>query len=67
MIPVTDSIPRRPVYERFLLRKHCLPLEPPSEEEKRDAIRILADPWEDDLTEEALRILDEAPENGPRP
>jgi hypothetical protein len=60
-IPVTDHVKRRPVFNRYLRRKHyMLPLEPPTEDEKRDAIRILSETWEDELTEEALRILDEA-------
>lgn len=31
----------RPVYRRYLMRKHSMQLEAPSEEEKRDAIKIL--------------------------
>lgn len=58
-MPPTDKIQRRPVYERYLRRKHHMPLAPPTDEERRDAIRILHDTWEDDLTVEALRILDE--------
>ena len=51
---------RRPVYERYLRRKHQMPLYPPTEEEKGDAIRILQTNWDDDINEEALRIFDEA-------
>lgn len=58
-LPVTDKIAPRPVYARYLMRKHHMPLDPPSEEERADAIRILSDPWEDEVTTEALRILDE--------
>jgi hypothetical protein len=59
-IPVTDKVVRRPIYERLLRRKHHMPLDPPNEAERRDAILILADPWDDELTVEALRVLDEA-------
>lgn len=62
--PITTQHRRRPVYDRLLRRKHAMALEPPTEAEKRDAILILEDTWEDELSEEALRILDEAPENG---
>jgi len=66
MIPETDKMPRRPVFERYLMRKHHMPLEPPTEAEKQDAIRVLADAWlwADEISEEAQRILDEAEENG---
>jgi hypothetical protein len=57
---IASQFPRRPVYHRYLMRKHQMQLAPPSEEEKRDAILILKDPYEDELSEEALRILDEA-------
>lgn len=61
LIPETDKFLRRPVYERFLKRKHFMPLDAPTEIEKSDAIRILRDDWlwADEITEEALRILDE--------
>lgn len=62
LIPETDKFLRRPVYERFLKRKHFMPLDPPSEIEKSDAIRILRDEWlwADELYEEAERIFMEA-------
>ena len=59
-IPITNKIAPRPVYSRFLRRMSWEILPPPSEDEIRDAIAILADPWEDYLSHEALRILDEA-------
>jgi len=54
-------MPRRPVYERYLRRRHHMPLDPPSEAEKSDAIRILNEPylWIDEISDEAFRILDE--------
>lgn len=60
LFPITTQHRRRPVYERHLRRKHAMPLEPPTEAEKRDAILILEDTWEDELSEEAFRIFDEA-------
>ena len=44
------------------MRKHSMPLEPPTAEEHADAVRILADPylWADEITAEAERILDES-------
>lgn len=62
MIPETDKMPRRPVYDRYLRRRHHMPLGPPSEPEKQDAIRVLEQSylWIDEITEEAFRILDEA-------
>lgn len=59
-IPETTKMPRRPVYERMLRRKHHLPLDPPTDEEKSDAIRVLRDSWDDDLNVEALRIMGES-------
>jgi hypothetical protein len=59
-LPVSDQVRRRPVYDRLLRRRHHMPLDPPNEAERRDAILVLRDPWEDDIAEEALRILDEA-------
>lgn len=62
LIPETDKFLRRPVYERYLKRKHLMPLEPPTEEEKSDAIRILRDEWlwAPEMYEEAERIFQEA-------
>ena len=61
-LPLTEQMPRRPIYERYLQRKHHMPLDLPSEAEKRDAIAILRDEWlwADVLNGEALRVLDEA-------
>lgn len=59
-LPVTEQIQPRPVYARFLRRMAWEDLDPPSEEEMRDAIQILKDPWEDYLSFEAFGILDEA-------
>lgn len=58
-LSITDKIVGRPVYLRFLKRMGWEDLEPPTQEEIRDAILILGDPWEDYLSAEALRILDE--------
>lgn len=40
-IPVSESIRPRPVYRRFLERMHFMPLDPPTEEEMRDAILVM--------------------------
>lgn len=40
-LPVTESQKLRPVYERYLMRKHHMPLDPPTDEEKQDAIKVL--------------------------
>ena len=60
-LPVTDKMKPRPVYARYLMRRHHMPVDPPSEEEKQDAIRILEEPylWADEIMTEAQRILDE--------
>ncbi len=60
-LPVSTKLIRRPVYERALRRKHHMPLDPPTDAEKRDAILILreSDLWIDEIAEEAFRILDE--------
>lgn len=58
-LPATDKITRRPIYERFLRRKHCMHLYPPTEAEKQDAVLILKDPWVDELTAEAFNVFDE--------
>jgi hypothetical protein len=64
-LPHTESMRPKPVYARYLRRKHHMPLGEPSEEERSDAIRILRDDWlwADEITTEAFRILDESPEN----
>ena len=71
-IPETHTMALRPVFERLLERKQADDeLPPPTEAEKRDAIRVLKENWRDDpcctwprtahaLYEEAERILDEA-------
>lgn len=56
----SDKIRPGPVYQRYLMRKHHMPLDPPTEVEKRAAIRILRDPWEDEVSLEAFRIFEEA-------
>lgn len=58
-LPPTEKISRRPVYERFLRRKHHMRLDPPTETEIWDARALLAEPWQDELTEEARRVLKE--------
>jgi hypothetical protein len=62
--PVTDKMKPRPVYARYLRRRHHIPLEPPTDEEKADAIRILSEPymWADEVGDEAFRIFMEASE-----
>jgi hypothetical protein len=61
-LPVTDKMKRRPCYDRALRRRHLMPLNPPTEAEKQDAILILRDSWlwADEITEEAFRIFEEA-------
>jgi hypothetical protein len=61
-LPATDKMKPTPVYARYLQRKHHMPLDPPSEAEQQDAIRVLAEPdlWIDEISEEAQKILDEA-------
>lgn len=59
-LPPTEKISRRPVYERFLRRKHHMRLDPPTEAEIEDARALLAERWQDDLTEEAWRVLEES-------
>lgn len=62
LIPATDKFFRRPVYERFLRRRHHMPLDPPTDLEKSDAIKILRDEqlWSDEIYEEAELIFKEA-------
>ena len=40
-LPTSEPIKPRPVYRRFLERMHFMPLDHPTEEEKRDAILVL--------------------------
>jgi hypothetical protein len=63
-IPVSDSITMRPVWARRQRRHYMLgKLDPPSELEMQDAIRVLADPElqvsAPALHLEAFRILEE--------
>ena len=67
--PVTDKIRPRPVYARYVARRlwrlgNGPPLPPPTDLEKSDAIRILAEPfmWADEVSDEAWRIFMEASE-----
>lgn len=62
ILPETTKMKRRPVYERFLRRRHHMPLDSPTEIEKSDAIKILRDKqlWADEIYEEAERIFQEA-------
>lgn len=55
----TEHILRRPVYDRYLRRKHLMPLEPPTRDEIADARLALDDEWDDDVRDEAVRILAE--------
>lgn len=61
-LPETDKFGQRPVFARYLRRLNRLPLDPPTDSEKRDAIAILRDSylWADVLTDEAERIFAEA-------
>ena len=62
--PVTDRMKPRPVYLRYVRRRNGFPLDPPSDAEKSDAIRLLAEPymWADEVGDEAFRIFMEASE-----
>lgn len=59
-IPYTDKLPRRPVYERLLKRRHFMPLDPPTRREYEDALNVLVENERDELEEEALRIIRES-------
>ena len=67
--PVTKRFQPRPVYARYVARRlwklgNGPPLTAPTDEEKSDAIRILAEPfmWADEVSDEAWRIFMEASE-----
>jgi len=64
-LPHTESMRPKPVYARYLRRKHHMPLDEPTEEERADAIRILRDDWlwADEILDEAFTIFALAPEN----
>lgn len=67
-LPETTSVVARPAWARFLRRQSGEHVGPPTEDEQRDAIRILEEehagtrpPFRlDDLVIEAERILDES-------
>lgn len=59
VIPVSDKIIRRPVYERMLKRKHHMPLEPPTRREYEDAMQVLIEDERDELEVEAIEIIRE--------
>ena len=63
-LPVSDKITPRPVWARQQRRRRGEPVGPITEEEKRDAIRVLEEHDEigtpTALSLEAFRILDEA-------
>lgn len=64
-IPRTQRLQARPVWRRHLKRTmlNTEQLPPPTEEEKHDAIKVLAEPLnegEPGLWDEAHRIFDEA-------
>lgn len=65
-IPITEQFVVRPVYHRYLRRKHSMTIEPPTEMEKRDAIRVLKECYppvleiDELLLIEAERIFTEA-------
>jgi len=65
-LPVTERVMPRPVQWRWIRRMSGVPLDPPSDDEKADAIAVLAegeatehDPWYQTYVE-AERILEEA-------
>lgn len=53
--PLARIMPLRPVYRRLVTGQTG----PPTDEEKADAILLLAEPYQDDVGDEAFRILDE--------
>lgn len=57
--PPTTKADLRPVYRRYLLKRHCMirKNEPPTLAEISDAQALLRDSWDDDLRREALEIL----------
>lgn len=65
-LPVSDAFVVRPVYHRYLRRKHSMTIEPPSEIEMIDAIRVLKECYppvleiDEFLLAEAERIFAEA-------
>ena len=67
-LPVSDKYTPRPVYVRHLWRKHFMDIDPPTDEEKADAIKVLRECyppiWEIDelLLQEAELIFVEAGE-----
>ena len=54
-----SGMKRRPVFERYLQRKHGLIRgdEPPTLAEISDAQSLLQSSWDDELREEALEVL----------
>lgn len=58
-IPETTFMPRRPVYERLLKRKHFMPLKPPTRREYEDALDVLIEDERDELEAEAIEIIRE--------
>lgn len=64
-LPATEAMPPRPVHARYLRRqRNPLSIEPPSEFEKADAIRVLEDPLNAEIMSfmwhEAFAIFEEA-------
>lgn len=63
-LPVSESMPPRPVYARWLRRSSLGELSPPTDKELHDAILVLRDTTTvlsaDPLHTEAQRIMDEA-------
>lgn len=65
-LPISQAIKARPVYARFLQRMHFMPLDPPTEEEKSDAILVMKTLYppllelDEVLLAEAERIFNEA-------
>jgi hypothetical protein len=57
--PETTSFKPYPTYLRLMARRRGEKMPAPTEDEYADAFRILMDTFEDDLTNEAMRIVEE--------
>lgn len=68
--PISQSVKIRPVYKRYLARKHHMQPGPPTELEKRDAIAVMRECYppvfeiEEILLAEAELILHESDVDG---
>lgn len=57
-VPTTDKFVVRPVYHRYLRRKHSMRCDEPTEPEKRDAILVLRDCYPPVLEIDELLLLE---------